>query len=124
MPTLPGGMAGNVGLGSNFARARLLLAKRAGYLPDSMPLAQGPQGATEQWRSVSKNLAHNARQAGFANPMMFLRTGAQTGKLPTPQARGSGPFGGPLAYSNSALAMTRVDPRMLLRFFLGGSSGR
>ena len=120
MAMLPGGMPGNTGIGSNFARARLLLAKRAGYLPDGMQLATDPQGATAQWRSVSKNLAQNARSAGFQNPMMFLRTGAQTGKLPSPQRPGPGPMGAPLAYATSAQAQTRVDPRLLMRFFLSG----
>jgi hypothetical protein len=116
---MPGAPVGNTGIGSNFARARLLLAKRSGYLPEGMGLATTPQGATEQWRSVSKNLAANARSAGFKSPMMFLRAGAQSGgKLPTRAIPGT-PQSAPLAYANSQQAMMRIDPRALLQYLAG-----
>lgn len=117
---MPGAPIGNTGIGSNFARARLLLAKRSGYLPEGMGLATTPQGATDQWREVSKNLAANARSAGFQNPMQFLRAGAQAkGKLPSKIMPSAGPQQGPLAYANSQQAMMRIDPRVLMRYLVG-----
>lgn len=119
MPAMiPGANIGNTGIGQNFARARLLLAKRAGYLPDQMQLAAGAQGATQQWQAVSKNLAKDSRSAGFSNPMMFLRQGAQQGRLQGRQMPNEAwGAGGP--YANSQLFSGRVDPRMLLRYFMG-----
>ena len=117
--TMPGAPVGNTGIGSNFARARLLLAKRSGYLPEGMGLATTPQGATDQWREVSKNLSANARSAGFNNPMQFLRAGAQAGgKLPNRKMPAI-PQGVPLAYANSQQAMMRIDPRVLMRYLVG-----
>jgi hypothetical protein len=65
-------------VGDNFARARLLLAKRAGYLPN-MPMLPGAGQASAMWRNVSKNLGANARGAGFTNPLQWLRAGAAAG---------------------------------------------
>lgn len=75
--------------GPSFARARLVLAQRAGYLPAQTPIASGSQ-AMQQWRQASTNLAARARGAGFSNPMQWLRQGAANGNLPgTLQARTS-----------------------------------
>jgi len=97
---------GKVGIGSNFAKARLILAKRAGYLPSDMQL--DPTNAPQQWKSASANLARDSRAAGFSNPLMYLRTGAtQGGKIPRPTAMRPGANGDPagsLAYSASRIA--------------------
>src|SRR5688500_1038191 len=75
---------GKVGHGDRFARARLALARRAGYLGD-VQLPSGPGGASAMWRDTSRNLATNAREAGYANPLQWLRdlaaarAGAMTG---------------------------------------------
>lgn len=76
-----------IGIGDNFARARLLLAQRAGYLPRQQ-LPPSPQGASAQWHAYSKNLAGDARGAGYPNPMAFLRAGImQGGRMPQPIGR-------------------------------------
>lgn len=107
--------AGRVGIGANFAKSRLLLAKRAGYLPQGFQMQ--PDKAPEQWRSVSSNLARDARAAGFSNPMLYLRTGAtRGGKIPKATAyrpgAGNDPSGA-LAYANSRIAqLQRAAPQM------------
>jgi hypothetical protein len=99
--------AGRVGIGANFAKSRLMLAKRAGYLPQGMTM-NNPDEAPEQWKLASSNLARDARQAGFPNPMQFLRQGAtQGGKLPARTAMRPGAQADPagsLAYANSRIA--------------------
>lgn len=99
---------GKSGIGDSFARTRLLLAKRAGYLPEGTQIAPGA-GATEQWRMASKNLAADARRAGSNNPLLWLRQGAQTGKLNRPgfKAPPVNPLQS-LVYANSQLAATRT----------------
>jgi hypothetical protein len=98
--------AGRVGIGANFAKSRLMLAKRAGYLPQNMTM--NPQEAPEQWKLASSNLARDARQAGFPNPMQFLRQGAtQGGQLPKATRMRPGAQADPsgsLAYANSRIA--------------------
>lgn len=97
---------GRVGIGSNFAKARLILAKRAGYLPSETQI--DPTRAPQQWKSASANLARDSRAAGFSNPLMYLRTGAVAGgKIPRPTAMRPGGSSNPahsLAYSASQLA--------------------
>jgi hypothetical protein len=73
-----------VGVGPNFARARLVLAQRAGYLPQNYRINSGPQ-AVEQWKAISKNLADQARTAGYTNSLQWLRQGAASGQLPGKQ---------------------------------------
>ena len=68
--------------GDAYARARLLLAKRAGLLPPNAVISPGMGQATAMWRGISKNLAANARRAGYAQPLMWLREGAIRGSLP------------------------------------------
>ena len=98
-------------MGRNFARSRLLLARRAGYLPGNVPI--DPVNATEQWKAVSSNLARDARAAGFSNPLMFLRTGATTGgQLPKPTAMRPGAMADPtgsLPYANSRMAAAGIN---------------
>lgn len=103
---------GKTGIGENFAKSRLLLAKRAGYIPADMQFSQNAGASSAMWRSVSKNLARDARSSGFQNPMMFLRAGAQAGgQLPGRKARM--PVMPSLPYSNSAQALIRsVNPMM------------
>lgn len=95
-----------MGMGANFARSRLLLARRAGYLPKEFAI--DPAAATEQWRMASRNLARDARSAGFQNPLMFLRQGATAGgRIPAPTAMRPGAAADPsasLAYVNSRFA--------------------
>ncbi len=113
---------GKSGIGDSFARTRLLLAKRAGYLPEGTQIAPGA-GASEQWRMASKNLAADARRAGSSNPLLWLRQGAQTGRLQRPGFKGiPGNPGQSLVYANSQLAAQRTaappiggDPMLLLR---------
>ena len=97
---------GRTGIGDNFARARLLLAKRAGYLPQDFALLPGAGNASAQWRSASKNLAADARRAGAANPLQWLREGAAKGGLQRPNKRAVGT--NPLAYANSLGASLRT----------------
>lgn len=116
---------GRTGIGENFAKARLALAKRAGYLPTDMQTSADPGTAVQQWRSLSKNLAADSRRQGFANPMQFLRAGAQ-GQLTPPVRPRLNLFTSPvnsLAYANSTLANMRTampavggqtDPRLML----------
>lgn len=96
-----------VGIGDNFAKARLLLAKRAGYLPNDQQInQQNPQG---QWKAISSNLAADSRKAGFPNPMAFLRQGALTGGTAAPGRTRPGNMGynpqGSLAYAPAQQAM-------------------
>lgn len=103
------------GIGANFARSRLLLARRAGYLPQDFAI--NPQAAPEQWRMASRNLARDARGAGFQNPLMYLRQGATAGgRIPRPTAMRPGAAADPsasLAYVNSRLAQGGVGiPQM------------
>jgi hypothetical protein len=105
---------GNVGIGDRFAKSRLLLAKRSGLVGPGFQIAPRPGAASAQWRAASKNLSARAQRAGFANPMQFLRQGAQSGKLPqaspyTQRATGSG-MQDPLAsynYANARLGQLR-----------------
>lgn len=84
MPNTFAGL-GSTGIGDNFAKARLLLAQRAGYLPRTSRFDVSPQGASMQWHSLSKNLAGDSKQAGYPNPMAFLRAGLMAGgKMPRP----------------------------------------
>jgi hypothetical protein len=86
--------------GPSFARARLVLAQRAGYIPASTQIASGP-GAMLQWRGASQNLSARARSAGYSNSMQWLRQGATTGQLPgaSPMVQPGSPGG--------------IDPRFL-----------
>ena len=106
--------AGRVGIGANFAKSRLMLAKRAGYLPQGMTM-NNPDEAPEQWKLASSNLARDARLAGFPNPMQFLRQGAtQGGKLPARTAMRPGAQADPagsLAYANSRIAAMQARGR-------------
>jgi len=54
---------------------RLLLAQRAGYLPQG----QLPANAQGAWHQASKNLKRDAMKAGQPNPMAFLRNMIQGG---------------------------------------------
>lgn len=103
--------AGRVGIGANFAKSRMLLAKRAGYLPQGYKMQ--PDQAPEQWKSVSSNLARDARNAGFQNPMQFLRQGAtQGGQLPRATRIRPGAQADPsgaLAYANSRIAALQAQ---------------
>lgn len=104
---------GRSGIGENFAKSRLLLAKRAGYLPANTRLSQTEGGAADLWHMFSKNLSGDAKQAGFQNPMMFLRAGAQAGgKLPGRKQMPVMPTQN-LVNANSAQASMRIaDPMM------------
>lgn len=121
---------GRVGVGPNLSRARLLLAKRAGYLPADAPI--DPQMAPQIWAKVSRNLNRDARSAGFTNVMQWLREGAQAGgRLPKPRlGQPGGQAGDPLAYSASRLAqrlagrtqglsMQAPQPNDLMQMILG-----
>lgn len=105
--------AGRVGIGANFAKSRLMLAKRAGYLPQGFQMR--PDQAPEQWKSVSSNLARDSRAAGFPNPMQFLRQGATMGgQLPRATRMRPGAQADPagsLAYANSRIAMLQARNR-------------
>lgn len=105
--------AGRVGIGANFAKSRLMLAKRAGYLPQHFQMQ--PNQAPEQWKSVSSNLARDSKAAGFPNPMQFLRQGAtQGGQLPRATRMRPGAQADPagsLAYANSRIAMLQARNR-------------
>lgn len=105
--------AGRVGIGANFAKSRLMLAKRAGYLPQHFQMQ--PDKAPEQWKSASSNLARDARAAGFPNPMQFLRQGATMGgQIPKPTRMRPGAQADPagsLAYANSRIAMLQARNR-------------
>lgn len=111
-----GGVGGSrVGIGANFAKSRLMLAKRAGYLPQDFQMQ--PNAAPEQWRGVSSNLARDARAAGFSNPLQYLRIGAtQGGRIPKATAYRPGGNNNPaasLAYANSRIAqLQRAAPQM------------
>lgn len=105
--------AGRVGIGANFAKSRLMLAKRAGYLPQQFQMQ--PDRAPEQWKMASSNLARDAKAAGFPNPMQFLRQGAtQGGQLPRATRMRPGAQADPagsLAYANSRIAMLQARNR-------------
>lgn len=105
--------AGRVGIGADFAKSRLMLAKRAGYLPQNFRMQ--PNQAPEQWKSVSSNLARDARAAGFQHPMQFLRQGATAGgNIPKPTRGRPGAMADPsmsLAYANSRMAMLQARNR-------------
>lgn len=107
---------GRTGIGENFAKARLLLAKRAGYLPQGAQLSSDNGSASAMWHSVSKNLNRDAKGAGYNNPMMFLRAGAQAGGK-TPGRPNKRPMltGGGLPYANSMLASQRVENPLMLQ---------
>lgn len=116
MAGLSSGVGGStVGIGENFAKARLLLAKRAGYMPQQQQI--DTENPSAQWKAVSSNLKHDAQQAGYGNPMQFLRQGAtQGGNMPPTRGR-PGNVGNPqgaLAYSNSRVAALAAQaPRPL-----------
>lgn len=105
--------AGRVGIGANFAKSRLMLAKRAGYLPQHFQMQ--PNQAPEQWKMASSNLSRDAKAAGFPNPMQFLRQGAtQGGQLPRATRMRPGAQADPagsLAYANSRIAMLQARNR-------------
>lgn len=108
--------AGRVGIGANFAKSRLMLAKRAGYLPQNFQMQ--PDKAPDQWKAVSSNLARDSRAAGFTNPMQFLRQGATMGgQLPKATRLRPGAQADPsssLAYANSRIAMLQARNRPLM----------
>lgn len=103
----PMNMGSSTGIGDNFAKTRLLLAKRAGYLPENFNIMPGQGMASQQWRTASKNLAADARADGSANPIAWLRNKAQA---PTqrPGVRGHIDPAGALAYANSRLATMHI----------------
>lgn len=105
--------AGRVGIGANFAKSRMMLAKRAGYLPQGYKMQ--PDQAPEQWKSVSANLARDARSAGFQHPLQFLRQGAtKGGQLPRATRMRPGAQADPsgaLAYANSRIAALQAQGR-------------
>lgn len=87
-------------IGDNLAKMRLLLAKRAGYLDQGARIPPRPGAATVMWKHASANLARDAREAGFLQPMMYLRTAAHMGSLP-PKPQPIVPGRGGLAYNAS-----------------------
>jgi hypothetical protein len=105
--------AGRVGIGANFAKSRMMLAKRAGYLPQGYKMQ--PDQAPEQWKSVSSNLARDARSAGFQHPLQYLRQGAtQGGQIPKATRMRPGAQADPsgaLAYANSRIAALQAQGR-------------
>lgn len=74
------GATKGVGVGDRYARARLLLAKRAGYLPEDFVIMPKGGQASQQWRAASKNLAADARRSGWDRPMLWLRESAAQGQ--------------------------------------------
>lgn len=82
-----------VGIGDRYARARLLLAKRAGYLPGNFVVMPKGGQASQQWRQVSKNLARDARSHGYGaqgmGPIQWLRDSASGGGLVGGNVRGT-----------------------------------
>lgn len=117
---------GTSGIGDNFARARLALAKRSGYLPPDTPTPMDPGAASAQWHMASKNLAANARGAGYPNPMMFLRTGLYNGgQLPKPIGHGArAPMQPGAAYLPSQAARPTVgNPFSILQRYLPPTMG-
>ena len=107
MPPL--NMGAGTGIGDNFAKTRLLLAKRAGYLPENFQLEQSQGGPSMQWRAASKNLAADARADGNPNPIAWLRNRAQQAAQQPAMRAGRGHIDpGGLAYANSSMAQKRT----------------
>ncbi len=81
------GGGGGGRFGQRFAKSRLLLAKRAGYLPEG-PIMGDP---TQLWKKASSNLARDARSQGEL-PMQFLRNKIQGGmRSPVMAGQGAAP---------------------------------
>lgn len=126
----PGGYGPGIGYGPNLSRARLMLAKRAGYLPPGQQI--DPEQSPGLWARLSKNLSRDSRQAGFGNPLAWLRAGAQQGGRLPRRGMPPGQAGDPLAYAASRLAQRlggrarppamapQPDIRAILAQLLGG----
>jgi hypothetical protein len=91
---------GNTGIGDNFARTRLLLAKRAGYLPQNhqVPGAQQPGAATAQFHQLMKGLVTKAASTPYAGrPMQMMHIMKAVGR---PNTQTAPPVGQPVFRQN------------------------
>lgn len=109
---------GRTGVGDRFSRARLLLAQRAGFVPPGM-LPRGAGQSSAMWRDASKNLAARAHEAGFQNPIQWLREMASERAMQRHQAPeeniGVAPLGagGAAGAAGGGMPMGGVDPSMI-----------